>query len=350
MPGSLTYTEFQRHIDNKIKAGRREATSIDDQIARCYELLGLLDVIDEHAALLTAETREEASPSLPPRSDARQPAVRRRTISGLPMTPGDDSSKLEKKTPDTANVAPSPPFYSDMSASEHVHDSPSTIRPGLTLLKRSTSLKVAPSNLPNAARLSKPFEYDWEAGDLGAYASDEGDQPFDGQPDNTDRGYDGSRFYPSSDNWRYIKDKPLPPVHRTSTPRTESTAELLGSLGSELLLQERRPYTSGSHAASLPSHCDGLMSPQSAGSIHSDGRAQQQGYKWHSQRGAGSRAKQKRRHSKADELLGFYVPESPTRAGSVMGSKDSLSEQSEGKKSKLSLLKLSKLRRSKGET
>ena len=81
-----------------------------------------------------------------------------------------------------------------------------------------------------------------------------------------------------------------------------------------------------------------------------DSRGSKQSFKWHSQRAAGSRMRPKRRHSKADELLGFNADGGLSRSGSVVSSKETLGEQVEVKKSKLSLLKFSKLGRGKGGT
>jgi hypothetical protein len=146
MPGNLTYAEFKQHISAKIESGRREARTIDDQIVHCHELLGLLGMIDEQAARLKAETRDNTSPL--PRSGACATVSRRQIISDLPMTPEHDQRTV-KQRPATTTASSS--FYSEYNVGEHFPDTPATIRPGLVLPTRGSSLVSASTeHLPSS--------------------------------------------------------------------------------------------------------------------------------------------------------------------------------------------------------
>lgn len=343
------YEESQKHISSRIEATRQEIDAIDSELALRRAVLGFTEALYDFMADLTPESPESISLLTSPSPELNECPMsmsgRRQTICALPVTPESDIS-LEVR-PHTANVPASSRFSAQATPPSYDYDLSSAIQPAFILPARSTSLVSAPGARPAAAaRLSKPFEEKWAGGVSDECSADEYEQAVVGRRYTRYHGQSTSSFFPSQHTQRCREKRlPAPPLQRTYTPRTESTTELLGTLGSELLVHEGRGNASANYYGSFMSNREAFVtSPTSEMSDGHEVRSHEHGWKWHTQRGVRKGFKQKRRHSKADELLGFHTPQSPTMAENVISSAETLQNQSAGRRGKFSLLKLSKLR------
>jgi hypothetical protein len=328
LPGDLTFDEYERHLTTKIDTGRRELEGIEGQLTRCYNLMKTLNELEKYAVQLQADNEDD-------RINKRQ------TFCGLPSL--STLQPQQRNTPGSSfNSAVPSSFYSERSSAERESGSPDR-NPPFSVPARASS-----SQQSRASRLSKPF-----SGSRGIFKSTEsyavgsGDD-FDSVVKPLPSRSRHAEEHQHSNSFAYSElDKALPVLRHAYTPRTQSTADLLGSLSwADFLAPTNMPYES-----SIFNRRGGFVAVDTSDDYlqESSGTSTpQHTFKWHAQRMGGMRLMPRRRHSKADELLGFVTPEPGSRPTSSLSLRDTYGP-SEGKKSKMSLLKFSKLRKAKGE-
>jgi hypothetical protein len=378
MPGSLSFAEYERHVDTKIEVGRREVKVIDEQLARCHQLMSMITELQAQVKATEDITSPAGSANWSVQVDAPTSPLaegqydgkhhdgppsplmsfddlngsvrssRRQTICALSSLPSYTSihqprAGLSRDAGLSFNSVAASSFYSEQSAvTEDDDDAPLTLPTKLSVPRRASSTRQT-----RTARLSKPFSEKWVAH----------------SPDAAVSAYDllaprsapipGYNNAPLHSNPPYM-DKPLPPLQRTYTPRTQSTLELLGhglNLGPDADIYD----SAHDHGSSIFHRRRGMIAIQDSDDYDSQGsgrRTPQHSFRWQSQRGLGLRLKPKRRLSKADELLGLSPKaEERRRAGSVLsfgGTINDGKEGKDGKRSKLGMLGFSRLKKEKG--